>query len=197
VREGLDDIGGGRNVQITRLPSHPAFVGRRLDEIARAEGIGEVDLYIRLVKDEEAGIIGHTMIEDDMRAFYAQPWVMVASDGGIGFRHPRGAGTFPRVLGRFVREQRWMTLPEAVRRMTSLPAERLGLKDRGRLATGMKADLVLFDPALVIDQSTFEDPERRAFGIHTVFVNGKAVWRGDGGSPERPGVVLGRAGQRD
>ena len=192
VKEALDDVGGGRNIQITRLPSRRDYEGKRLDQIAKAEGIGEVDLYIRIVKDEDAGIIGHTMIEEDMRAFYAQPWVMVGSDGGIGFRHPRGAGTFPRVLGRFVREQRWLTLPEAVRRMTTLPASRLGLPDRGRIAPGMKADLVLFDPALIIDRSTFEQPERRAFGVHTVFVNGAPVWSGNGATGERPGVVLDR-----
>jgi N-acyl-D-amino-acid deacylase len=192
VKEALDDVGGGRNIQITRLPSRRDYVGKRLDEIARAEGVSEVDLYIRIVKDEEAGIIGHTMIEEDMRVFYSQPWVMVGSDGGIGFRHPRGAGTFPRVLGRFVRENQWLTLSEAVRRMTTLPAARLGLKDRGRIAPGMKADLVLFDPALISDRSTFEQPERRAFGVHTVFVNGAPVWSGNGATGDRPGVVLGR-----
>jgi N-acyl-D-aspartate/D-glutamate deacylase/CubicO group peptidase (beta-lactamase class C family) len=191
VREALDDVGGGRNIQIARLPSRPELEGRRLDEIAKAEGISEVDLYIRLVTDEEISIIGHTISEPDMRTFYAQPWVMVASDGGIGMRHPRAAGTFPRVLGELVRGRTWLTLPEAVRKMTSLPASRLGLNDRGRIAVGMKADLVLFDPALVADRSTFEAPERRAMGIHTVFVNGQTVWgsyAGDG----RPGVVLSR-----
>ena len=77
---------------------------------------------------------------------------MVASDGGIGNSHPRGAGTFPRVLGRFVREERWLTLPDAIRKMTSMPAARLGLKDRGVIRAGMKADLVLFDPATVVDR---------------------------------------------
>jgi N-acyl-D-aspartate/D-glutamate deacylase len=108
-------------------------------------------------------------------------------------RHPRGAGTFPRVLGRFVRDEGWLTLPEAIRRMTSLPASRLRLADRGRIAVGMKADLVLFDDRLVIDRSTFEEPERRAFGIHTVFVNGQPVWTGNGTADARPGEVLPRS----
>ncbi|PIR18558.1 MAG: hypothetical protein COV48_06860, partial [Elusimicrobia bacterium CG11_big_fil_rev_8_21_14_0_20_64_6] len=181
---------GGKNIQIARLPANPAYEGRRLDAIARAEGISEVDLYIRLVKDEDIAIIGHTMSEADLRAFYAAPWVMVASDGGIGARHPRGAGTFPRVLGRVVRESGWMTLPEAIRRMTSLPAARLGLADRGRIAPGLKADLVLFDPDLVIDRSTFAAPAETAFGIHTVIVNGRRVWAGNGTTGARPGVVL-------
>ena len=80
------------------------------------------------------------MIESDIKAFYQQPWVMVASDGGIGTSHPRGAGTFPRVLGLYVREKHWLTLPEAIRKMTSLPAQRLGWKDRGVIREGAFAD---------------------------------------------------------
>jgi N-acyl-D-aspartate/D-glutamate deacylase/CubicO group peptidase (beta-lactamase class C family) len=190
VKEALDDVGGGRNIQITRLPKYPHYIGRRLDEIAKAEGISEVDLYIRIVQDGDAGVIGHTMTDEDMRTFYRQPWTMVASDGGVGVSHPRGAGTFPRVLGRFVREEKWLTLPEAIRKMTSLPAARLGLADRGVIRVGMKADLVLFDPATVLDMSTFDSPRLRARGIHTVFVNGSPVWAGDRPAGNRPGRLI-------
>ena len=190
VKEALDDVGGGRNIQITRLPTHPQFVGRRLDEIARAEGVSEVDLYIRLVQDGDAGVIGHTMAEKDLRVFYQQPWVMVASDGGVGFSHPRGAGTFPRVLGRFVRDEKWLTLPDAVRKMTSLPAARLRLADRGTVKPGMKADLVLFDPATILDQSTFEEPRRLSLGVHTVIVNGRLIWADGRATGDRPGRLL-------
>lgn len=190
VKEALDDIGGGRNVQITRLPMFPQYVGRRLDEIARAEGVSEVDLYIRIVTDEGAGMIGHTMVAADMQTFLKQPWSMVASDGGIANNHPRGAGTFPRVLGRFVRDEKWLTLPDAVRKMTAMPAARLGLKDRGAIAVGMKADLVLFDPATVLDQSTFESPRLLARGIQTVLVNGVPVWSAERATGLRPGHVL-------
>ena len=190
VKEALDDIGGGGNVQITRLPMFPQYVGRRLDEIARSEGVSEVDLYIRIVKDEAAGMIGHTMVAADMQTFLKQPWAMVASDGGIANNHPRGAGTFPRVLGRFVRDEQWLTLRDAVRKMTTMPAERLGLKDRGAIAVGMRADFVLFDPATVLDQSTFENPRQLARGIHTVWVNGVVVWSGEHATGNRPGQVL-------
>ena len=190
VKEALDDVGGGRNIQITRLPKFPQYVGKRLDEIAKADGVSEVDMYIRIVQDDDAGVIGHTMAEEDMRTFLRQPWAMVASDGGIGMSHPRGAGTFPRVLGRFVRDERWLTLPEAIRKMTSLPAARLGLKDRGVIRVGMKADLVLFDPSTIIDRSTFEQPRLRARGVHRVFVNGVPAWTGDSPTGERPGRVL-------
>jgi len=112
------------------------------------------------------------MIESDIKAFYQQPWVMVASDGGIGSAHPRGAGTFPRVLGRYVREKHWLTLPEAVRKMTSLPAQRLNWPDRGILREGAYADLVLFDPATILDHATFGKPQELPTGIEKVFVNG-------------------------
>jgi len=190
VKRGLDDIGGAKNVQITRWASYPQYIGKRLDEAARAEGISDIEAYVRFAKDENAGMIGHAMIESDLRTFYQQPWVMVASDGGIANNHPRGAGTFPRVLGLYVREKQWLTLPEAIRKMTTLPAARLGLKDRGLLRAGMKADLVLFDPATVIDHATFEQPRALATGIAKVWVNGGLVWTGTTAGAERPGRVL-------
>jgi N-acyl-D-amino-acid deacylase len=130
------------------------------------------------------------MVDEDIRTFYEQPWVMVASDGGIGMRHPRAAGTFPRVLGRYVREQKWLTLPEAVRKMTSTPAARLRLADRGRIAPGFVADLVLFDPATVIDRSTFQDPSRLPEGIKKVMVGGVLVWDTGRATGAYPGQVV-------
>jgi N-acyl-D-amino-acid deacylase len=190
VKEALDDVGGGKNVQITRLPMFPQYVGQRLDEVARAEGISEVDLYIRIVKDEDAGIIGHTMSEPDLRLFYQQSWTMVASDGGVANNHPRGAGTFPRVLGRLVREQGWMTLPEAIRKMTSLPASRMQLVDRGVVRVGAFADLVAFDPARVRERSTFIDPRHYSEGFLYVAVNGRLVVDGGQITGVRPGRPL-------
>ena len=190
VKEALDDVGGGKNVQITRLPKFPQYVGKRLDEAAKLEGLSDVDMYIKIVEDDDAGVIGHTMIADDMKVFVQQPWAMIASDGGINTSHPRGAGTFPRVLGRFVRDDQWLTLPEAIKKMTSMPAARLKLKDRGAIAVGMKADLMLFDPSTIIDRSTFEQPRLRPRGIYRVFVNGRPVWTGDSPENERPGMLL-------
>jgi N-acyl-D-amino-acid deacylase len=192
VKRGLDDIGGAKNVQITRWGAYPQYIGRRLDEMARAENITDIEAYVRFARDDDAGMIGHAMIEDDLKVFYQQPWVMVASDGGIANNHPRGAGTFPRVLGRYVREQGWMTLPEAIRKMTTMPAARMGLKDRGRIAPGMKADLVLFDAKTVIDRSTFEQPRALATGISRVWVNGTVVWTGSAVAGAFPGRVVSR-----
>jgi len=191
VKEALDDVGGGRNIQFTRLPRYPQYQGRRLSEAAAAEGVSEVDFFIRIA-DDDVGIIGHTMAEPDLKAFYQQPWVMVASDGGVGNSHPRGAGTFPRVLGRLVREQGWLSLPDAIRKMTGLPAARLGLTDRGRIARGGKADLVLFDPGTIADHATFDAPGALSDGVRSVWVNGQVVWRDAAVTPARPGRVLTR-----
>ncbi len=171
------------------------YAGRNLEEIAKAQGVTPVELFSRIVKDGGADIIGHSMKTEDVEVFYRQPWVMVASDGGIDNDHPRGAGTFPRVLGRFVRERHLFSLEEAVRKMTSLPASRVKLSDRGRIAPGLKADLVLFNPQTVIDRSTFEDPRRLSEGIELVLVNGEAVWSGGKPTGSRPGRVLRGSGR--
>jgi N-acyl-D-amino-acid deacylase len=191
VEQGLKDVGGPARITVTACQAHPSYAGRSLEEIARAEGVSPVELFSRIIRDGGADVIGHTMKEDDVAVFYRQPWVMVASDGGIASDHPRGAGTFPRVLGRFVREKHLFSLEEAIRKMTSLPAKRVGLTDRGTIAPGMKADLVLFDPATVIDRSTFEHPRELAQGIAWVAVNGEAVWETGKATGARPGRVLG------
>jgi len=190
VAKALDDVGGAANVMIDRDEAHPEYEFRTLDAIAREAGMTPVDLFIRIVKAGGASVIARSMLDEDIRTFYEQPWVMVASDGGIGLRHPRSAGTFPRVLGHYVRDLHWLTLPEAIRKMTAAPAARIGVKDRGRVETGAIADLVLFDPAVVADRSTFQDPATLPTGIKKVFVGGTLVW--DDGAPTgaHPGHAL-------
>ena len=190
VARALADVGGAERVTITACKAHPTYAGKNLEQIARSEGISTTELFARIVKDGGADVIGHSMKTEDVDTFYRQPWVMVASDGGIAVDHPRGAGTFPRVLGRFVREKHLFSLEEAVRKMTSLPAARMSLKDRGRIAPGMKADLVLFNPETVIDRSTFEDPRKLSEGIELVVVNGEAVWSEGKPTGAKPGRVL-------
>ena len=196
VDRGLHDVGGPANITVTACQAHPSYAGRNLEQIATAEGITATELFMKIIKDGGADVIGHTMLEPDVLTFYRQPWVMVASDGGIGSDHPRGAGTFPRVLGRFVREKKLFPLEEAIRKMTSLPARRVSLTDRGKVAPGMKADLVLFDPATVIDRSSFEEPRKLAEGIVWVAVNGQAVWEDGKPTGARPGRVLTGKGAR-
>ena len=190
VTEALRVLGGPSRITVTGCKAHPEYAGKTLEQIAQNEKISPVALYSRMVREGGADIIGHSMKEEDVLALYKQPWVMVASDGGIDADHPRGAGTFPRVLGRYVREKHLFTLPEAVRKMTSLPARRMKLSDRGRIAPGMKADLVLFDPKTVIDRSTFEEPRKLSVGISRVYVNGELVWADGAVTGKLPGRVL-------
>ena len=190
VTEAIRVLGGPSRITVTYCKAHPAYAGKTLEEIAKSEGMNPVALYSKMVKEGGADIIGHSMKEEDVLALYKQPWVMVGSDGGIDNDHPRGAGTYPRVLGRYVREKHLFTLEEAVRKMTSLPASRMKLADRGRIAPGMKADLVLFDPATVIDRSTFAEPRKLSEGIVLTIVNGEAVWKDRKTTGARPGRVL-------
>jgi len=199
VAKALADVGGASHITLTEFKPHPEYAGHTIAELAKGANISDVDMFIRLIREGDAAnteaiIIGQSMIEPDIKVFYQQPWVMVASDGGIGSSHPRGAGTFPRVLGRYVRENHWITLPEAVRKMTGLPAQRLGWTDRGLIKRGNVADLVLFNPDTVIDRATYTSPEALPSGIERVFVNGKLVWDHDKATGARPGVFLGRSG---
>ena len=188
VARGLADVGGAQNVMITSYEKDRSYEFKNLAEIAGARGITPVALFIEIAKNGGASVVAKSMMDEDIRAFYAWPWTMVSSDGGIEYRHPRGAGTFPRVLGRFVRERGWLTIEEAIRKMTSLPASRLGLKDRGTIAVGQVADLVLFDPLTVIDNATFLEPFRLSSGIEKVWVSGTLAW--DQG--KSTGVLSGR-----
>jgi N-acyl-D-amino-acid deacylase len=126
----------------------------------------------------------------------AHPDIAFCSDGALHGSHPRGAGAFPRILGHYVREEKALSLPEAIRKMTSLPASRLGLADRGRIAPGFVADLVLFDPAKVIDQSTIQNPEAPPLGIPAVMVSGEWVIRDGAVTGKRPGQALQGPGYR-
>lgn len=192
VRRGLDDVGGAGNILITSCRAHPDYEGKTLDAVARQRGTDPVEAYIAIVRDGGAGVVCRSMTEADIRTFMTQPWVMVSSDGGVGGlggRHPRAAGTFPRVLGRYVREGKWMSLEAAIHKMTELPAARLSLNDRGSLRKGMKADLVVFDAEKVLDRSTMLEPQLEPEGVVHVFVNGQAVVRDGQVTGERPGAV--------
>jgi putative CocE/NonD family hydrolase len=192
VTQGLNDVGGAGNILITRHAARPDYEFKTLAEVAGAQNITPVQAFIQIVKDGGASVVCTSMVDDDIRAFVTWPHAMFSSDGGIGMRHPRGAGTFPRILGRFVRERRWLTLEDAIRKMTSLPAARLSLTDRGTVKAGTWADLVLFDPDTVIDRSTFSDPFVLSKGIEKVWVNGVLVWNEGASAGARSGRVLGQ-----
>lgn len=191
-------------------PEDKRYEGKRMDEVARMMGKDPLDALCDLLIAEHmhGGAIYFSMSEPDVELALRQPWVGIGSDGsavnpGMGFMgkpHPRFYGTFPRVLGVYVRERKVLTLPDAVRKMTSLAAEITGLNDRGVLRPSMAADITIFDPATVRDRATFENPLQYPTGIPYVIVNGVVVIDGGRHTGAHPGAVLrGRgvpAGQR-
>jgi N-acyl-D-amino-acid deacylase len=200
-QSSVDGVGWDRIV--VESTADARWNGRSIAEIGASMNVEPVDAMFRLLLDEpETAVIGHAMHEDDVRAIVSRPDVMVASDaaamspeGPLGRMpvHPRNYGTFPRVLGRYVRDEGLLTLEAAVRTMTSLPAERFGLHGRGRIVEGAAADLVVFDPATVADAATFERPHAYPVGIGPVVVNGRVAWDGERG--ERAGRVIRRGGR--
>ena len=156
-----------------------------------------------LVEERGAvGMVGFGMDDGDVREFIASPLGTIGSDAsaiapygalGVTHPHPRAYGTFVRVLGKYVREEGALTLEAAVAKMSRLPAEQLGLKDRGRLAPGMAADIVVFDPATVSDRATFEAPHQYAAGVRWVIVNGVLELDGEKHLGNKPGKVLVRS----
>jgi N-acyl-D-aspartate/D-glutamate deacylase len=177
-------------------------VGKRLDAAARELGKSPAEAVLDLVAMDKAkvGVARFGMSEDDVKLALAQPWVAMDTDYGAmgidgpfaaaGSAHPRAFATTARILGRYARDERLFTVEEAVRKMTSLPARRLGLQDRGLIRVGMKADLAVFDPTGVRDTATFESPMAYPEGIPYVVVNGKLVLDGGKRTRERPGRPL-------
>ncbi|HZO87437.1 MAG TPA: D-aminoacylase [Chthonomonadaceae bacterium] len=173
------------------------FEGQTFDAVAAARGMSVPEWICALLEEDNlrACYVQHAAHEGNVRDILRWPHQMVGSDGLHlpGKTHPRLYGTFPRVLGRYVREEKIIPLEQAVHKMTGMPAARLGLKQRGLLQKGYAADIVVFDPATVHDIATFEDPLRYPIGIPYVFVNGVAVKEGDQPTGALPGKVLRRA----
>jgi dihydroorotase/N-acyl-D-amino-acid deacylase len=198
----LNDRGGGdlRRVQFSRVTWDPTLEGKTLADWATRRGLALTPpngaaLVIEAQLKGGANAIYHVLDEGDVRRILTHPRVMVASDGrlsrpGDGHPHPRAYGTFPRVLGRYVREERALSLEAAVHKMTGMPARRLGLEDRGVLRAGAAADVVVFDPARVADRATFEAPHQYATGIDLVLVNGVPAVDGGRFTNSRGGRVL-------
>ena len=189
---------GYSQMRITTSDDEPALVGQYLSELAKARKVDPFDLVADLILTPKhaVGITLGAVREVDVRGLLVQPWNMVASDGAYvdsteGTRgHPRSAGTFPRVLGRYVREQHVLTLEDAVRKMTSFPADFVGLHDRGRVQEGLAADLTIFDAKTIIDRSTWSAPSRMATGVVHVLVGGVAVMRNGAMTGAAPGRFL-------
>ncbi|MBV9470285.1 MAG: D-aminoacylase, partial [Abitibacteriaceae bacterium] len=164
-QKGLDEIGGPGNVLLTTYTPNPAWIGKTLAQLVTMTGKDPVTIIQEIVRNThgkdatgQEGVVVTAMQEKDVRRFIAAPRVMFCTDGGLKSSHPRAAGTYPRILGRYVREWRVLSLEEAIRKMTSLPAQRMGFKNRGLLKPGMQADVVIFDPRRVLDTATTADP---------------------------------------
>jgi len=179
-------------VHITWCKGRPEFANRDLDQVAKElGGLSRQDAAAAVIP---AGAIYFTMDEADVSRVVAHPKSMIGSDGipSDAFPHPRLWGTFPRVLGHYARNLGLLPLEQAVHKMTGLPAAEFGLKDRGLLRPGAHADLVLFDPAKVLDTATFDSPKQPATGIVAVLVNGEAIWSNGASTGARPGRALRR-----
>ena len=180
-----------------RNDKNKAFQGKRMSELIAARGGNPADVLMDVLIEENGSVptVFFHHSEPDMQLVMKQPWTSIGSDGGAlsidgptsrTHPHPRFFGTFPRVLGRYVRELQVLTLPEAVKKMTSMNADKIGIKDRGRLQEGLWADITVFNPATVIDRATFEKPHQYPVGIDYVIVNGTVT--------HRQGTAHGRTG---
>lgn len=199
--DGEGDSGLGATdwsaVVVASAPGNPAWEGSSVAELADGFGVDPVQAAKRVVDAEgyAAAVVIHSMNEDDVRAVMAHPSTMIGSDGvpAVGGRpHPRLYGTFARVLGRYVRDERVLSLEEAVHRMTGMPAAKFGLAGRGVIEAGAWADLVLFDPATIDDVATYESPRQHPAGIRRVWVNGTLVVRDGVHTGARPGRAVRR-----
>jgi N-acyl-D-amino-acid deacylase len=196
-------IGGWDNVMIANVANaadRPAE-GARLGAYATKQGVDPYAMATGLLARNHAnvGMVGFAMSEDNLDRILAHPQGMVCSDGGAfavdgpsrrGHPHPRGLGTFPRVLGRYVRERKALSLEQAIHKMTALPASRIHLRDRGQLAPRMAADVVVFDPAKVSDSATYAEPFQYPVGIAAVIVNGAVALRDGQRDPRHTGRAL-------
>ncbi len=186
---------GWENIIISSVAKeeNSSWVGKSVAEIASKNGKDPSDMALEILLAEEGrvGMILFSMDEEKMVMGLQHPLGMFCTDGLLGGQpHPRVYGTYPRLLGRYVRERKDLSLPEAIRKMTSFPAQRLGLKDRGLIAEGLAADIVVFDPETVIDRATYEEPRQYPLGIKHVIVNGTLSIKDGQFTGQRGGQIL-------
>jgi N-acyl-D-amino-acid deacylase len=199
----LISAGTWHNVQLASIrdAAYKKYEGMRVDDAAHAAGKDPYDFVfeILIANRGNVGCVWFIIDENDLRLAMKQPWVSVGSDGSAlatsgplraGVPHPRNFGTFPRVLGKYVREEHVITLEQAVHKMSGLTAQQLHIRDRGLIKEGLAADLVIFDPATVADRATFTDPFQYPIGIPTVVVNGRVVLDNGQHTGARPGIII-------
>jgi N-acyl-D-amino-acid deacylase len=198
----MEERGGGdpQNVQLARCDWDHSLDGKRLGDVTKGRGLdvtldNAADTALWIVEQGGCQGIFHAISEDDLQRILKHPATMIGSDGevpifGTANPHPRSYGTFVRVLGRYVRDLKTITLEDAVRKMSAFPAQRIGLADRGVLREGLKADIAIFDPATIRDTATFEKPHSYAEGVDYVIVNGQVAFEGGKMTAARSGRVL-------
>jgi len=196
----LKEVVAPSDLLITRFEANPAYAGKTLADIAALRSVAPAVALMDVIREGEeqgtsAGVIATSMDERDVARLLQWRFANICTDGDLAGAHPRGFGAFARVLGRYVRDQRVLTLAEAVRKMTSLAASNVGLADRGTIAPRKYADLVLFDPRAIADRATTAAPHAVATGIDIVWVNGEIVFKSGGTTGVRPGRVLTRDGK--
>jgi N-acyl-D-amino-acid deacylase len=202
IAEMLDQIAPAEGMWMTKFDPQPEYVGKSLSEIAAlretdtvsafSQLAGEADQMRKETGNRAEAIIATSMTEADIGDLMSWPETNICTDGGLADLHPRGIGSFPRVLGRYVREKNLMPLETAVHKMTGLSAEHMGFTDRGLIRQGAVADLVLFDPETVIDRATPENPLALSDGITSVWVGGELVYSNGATTDARPGKVIRR-----
>jgi dihydroorotase/N-acyl-D-amino-acid deacylase len=186
-------------------PENQKYAGKRLGEIAQAMGKDWEETVRDLLISEEQriGTVYFMMSEENVKTKLRQPWMKFGTDAGgsdpdsaKGLTHPRSYGNYPRILGKYVRDEKVMPLEEAIRKMSSAVATRLSITDRGVLKPGMWADIVVFDPNTIADKATFEKPHQLSVGMQYVYVNGVAVWKDGRHTGAKPGQIVRGPGYR-
>ncbi len=195
--KGLTEVGGAEHVLLSSYTPDPQLAGKTIAEIAALKHKDAISVIQEIVKKTHSpgakgreSVVVRAMTDADVQRFVADPSITFCSDGGLHGSHPRGAGSFPRVLSYYVRDQKALTLESAIHKMTGLSAARMGIANRGVLAPGKKADITLFDPARIKDTSTTKSPQSAPIGIQCVIVNGKIVLRDGKFTGARPGVPI-------
>ena len=198
----VTEVSTPEGLLLDRYEPNPEFAGHTVAYAAQQLGTDSVSALIELVRrihtterehgTVDEGVIGTSMTEPDIERLMRWPQMSFCTDGELDGGHPRGFGTYPRILGRYVRERGVLSLEEAVHKASGLAAEHMGITDRGRIKEGLAADLVLFDPQTVIDRATPEEPHLVSTGIERVWVNGEVVFADGKATGARPGVVLRR-----
>ncbi|MBA2684531.1 MAG: D-aminoacylase [Gemmatimonadaceae bacterium] len=200
----LDQVAPSEGLILANYGPKPEYNGKTVHDVAKLMNVDDTTALIQLLHaSEEASakgdtahesnsIIATSMDDRDVAKLIAWPYAAFCTDGDLDGSHPRGYGSFPRIMGRYVRDEHVITLEEAIRKATSLAAANVGVHDRGRITVGAYADLVLFDPQTIVDRATPTEPHLTSTGIRRVWVNGASVYEGEHTTGARPGRVIKR-----